>query len=248
MAIDDKDSPDEIEDEIEGQDAGLDDNEGGNEAEAGQESPDAEGEEGQVDARPSRATRAVQEAKQAAKEAREEAAAFKRELEVLRAERAQRENTPKGESPEDEAARLALMTTDERTDYKLAKAERAHAFQLNVMRFQSADIQDKANYTAKASTDARYKKHQREVEELLAQERRTGRDLPRETILDFIIGRNIRLNGGATRDRARAEGAARIRSQEARADSGRSDRAAPRRNESGNTLRDLEKRLENVPI
>lgn len=246
MAIDDKDPPDEIEDEIEGQDAGLNDDEGGNEAEAGQESPDAEGEEGQIDARPSRATRAVQEAKRAAQEAREEAAAFKREVEALRAERAQRENTPKGESPEDEAARLALMTVEERVDYRIRKADERHRFEMNVERFRNADFADKQTYVTKAASDPRYKKYEAEVENLLQQERRAGRDFPRETILKFVIG--SRVMSGVGGKKARDDAAARIRSQEARADSGRSDRASPRRNESGNTLRDLEKRLENVPI
>lgn len=245
MAVDDPRDPDEIEDEIEGQDAGLDDNEGGNEAEAGQESPDAQAEEGQVDERPSRATRAVQEAKRATREAQEARAALEREVQQLRAERAQRENTPKGESFEDEQARLSLMTSDERTDYKIAKAKRENDLAINVMRFQSADVSDKAVFESKAGEDPRRKKYAADVESLLTMERHSGRNHLRETLYYYILGQRVAAGGGKA---AKEAAAARVKSQEARADSGRSDRAPARRNEGGNTLRDLERRLENVPL
>lgn len=247
MAIDDPRDPDEEIDENEGQDAGLDDDEGGGEADR-EETTDEEAEEGLVAEPQSRGEKRFQKLANEVKAEREARAALEKEMQQLRAERAQRENTPKGESPEEEAMRLSLMTSDERTDYKLAKAKREHDFAINVMRFQSADREDRASYTAKAATDTRYKKYEQEVETLLAEERRVGHNPSREIILDYLIGRNMRLNGGAARDKAKKEGAARIQSQTARADSGRSDRAPARRNESGNDLRALEKRLEGIPI
>jgi hypothetical protein len=240
-------------DEEEGTDAGLDDDEGGDEAEAGQEPEAAEAEEGLEDEPPqrSRATRAVQEAKRTARESAARAQALEAEVAQLRAERAAREAAaaqPKEETPEQEAQKLASMTIEERLDYRLAKSEARHAREIGLANFRSADMADRATYEAKASSDPRRKRLANEVEQLLTSERRAGRDFPRDTIYYFLLGQKVE-QGGAARDKAARAGAQRIQRQTARADSGRSDRAAPRRGESDpNSIAALEKRLSGVYI
>jgi hypothetical protein len=240
-------------DEEEGTDAGLDDDEGGDEAEAGQEPETAEAEEGLEDEPPqrSRATRAVQEAKRTAREAAARAQALEAEVAQLRAERAAREAAaaqPKEETPEQEAQKLASMTIEERLDYRLAKSEARHAREIGLANFRSADMADKASYEAKASSDPRRKRLANEVEQLLMSERRANRDFPRDTIYYFLLGQKVE-QGSAARDKAARAGAQRIQRQTARADSGRSDRAAPRRGESDpNSIAALEKRLSGVYI
>lgn len=237
-----------LNDEIEEGDAGLDDNEGGDETEAGQEPEDVEAQEGQVEAQPqSRGERRFQKLTAETRAARAESAALREEVAKLAAERQAREQQaaqPKEESPEQEQARLAMMTVEERVDYRLNKAERRHQFEMNVTRFHAADMADRSAYATKAAEDPRRKRMEKEVDALLAQERRAGRDFPRDTIYYFLLGQKVD-QGGPARDKAKKAGAARIQSQRATADSGRSDRAATRRSDgSGNSIRDLEKRLE----
>lgn len=253
MAVDPKEPIDEEIDEegLEEGHAGLDDDESGHEAEAGQELEADEAEEGLVDAQPSRATRRVQEATRTAREAAARAQALEVEVAQLRAEHQAREAQaaqPKGESPEQEAARLALMTVDERVEYRLNKAEQRHQHEMNVTRFVSADQADKSQYAAKAASNPRYKKYEAEVESVLADARRGGQNFSREQILAFVLGQKV-LNGGGAVSAAKKAGATRVQAQRATADSGRSDRSAPRQREgSGNSIRDLERRLDGVHI
>jgi len=234
-------------------DAGLDDDESGDEAQAGQESETAEAEEGLGDEPPqrSRATRAVQEAKRREREAAARAQALEAEVSQLRAERAAREAAaarPREETPEEEAQKLALLTVEERVDYKLAKANERHAREIGLANFRAADMADKATYEAKATSDPRRKRLASEVEQLLMAERRAGRDFTRETVYYFLLGQKVD-QGSAARDKAAKAGAQRIQRQTARADSGRSDRAAPRRGDSDpNSIAALEKRLAGVHI
>lgn len=233
--------------EDEGEDAGSLDHEGGDEAEAGQEPEDAEGQEGLDEPRVGRRERRVQALRREAQEANERAAKFERELNEER-QRARQPQQPQTETPEQEANRLALMTVDERVEYRLAKAQRQNELQMNLLRFQHADATDKAAYEAKSAYDPRYKKYQPEVERLLAEERGRGNyGLPRETILFYVLGKKVAEN--RTREKQRERGRENIRRQQARADSGRGDIPATRQRQgSGNTLADLERRLDGVNI
>ena len=239
MAVGDDDEEVKLPDEEEGEPGQLDD-EGGDEAEAGQESPDAEAEEGEVEAKPSRATRRVQELRRVAQEASDRAARVEREIAELRAQRAQPQIQQ--ETPEQEQAKLALMTTEERWEYKFNKAQQEHIRAMNLTRFQTADMTDRASYEAKASFDPRFKKYAKEVEDLLQQERRAGRDFPRETILRFVLGSKV-MESSQSREAAAKAGKDRIRAQTTRPAEGRSDRAPPReRGATGNFVADFERR------
>jgi hypothetical protein len=80
------------------------------------------------------------------------------------------------------------------------------------------------------------------------EERRQGRDFPRETILRFVLGDRVMQNKGKI-DQQRKQGQQNINRQRTQPDTSRSDRSAQRRGgSSGNTLADLEKRLEGVEI
>ena len=248
MLIDDPRDPDEEahEEDVLEDDAGQDDDEGGDET-AGQENDEAEGEEGLAEQprKPGRAEKAVVEAKRIAREAAAEAAALKREVAELRQQRQQAQ--PQEETPEQEAAKLALMSVEERVDYKLAKAEKVNARQMALVEFKTAEAADKAAYDAKAGYEPRYKRYAADVEKLLASERAAGKNWPRETILKFVLGERV-LNSKPLTDKARKEGQRRLNSQRTAPDASRSDRAAPRGRGTGNTLSDLERRLEGVEI
>jgi hypothetical protein len=248
MAYDDPREPheEEIDDGEEGTDAGLLDDEGGDEAEAGEEPEDAEAEEGldEPAPKPGRSTAAVQTAKRIAREANEKANRLEREIAELRAQTQRQE--PKGESPEQEAARLSLMTSEERMDYKLDKAQKEHSAQMALVRFEAADRADKSAFDAKGAYDPRYKRYEAEVEKLLAVERRKGRDFDRETILKFVLGERVMASKKEIAKQKDA-GKKNVAAQRAQAGNDRSDRTAPRgRAGTGNSVEDLEKRLEGV--
>jgi hypothetical protein len=224
--------------EGEGEDAGSIDNEGGDETEAGQEPEAIQGEE-----RLGRRERRIQALRQEARESNERAARFERELAE---ERARRQPQQQGESPQEESARLNLMTTEERLEYKLNKAIQANTLQMNITRYQAADMADRAAYQSKAAVDSKYKKYEAEVEQVLADSRRAGRDFDRETVLRYVLGGKVLNNN---KEPQRQRGQENIRRQTARADSGRGDVSGTRqRTGSGNTLADLEKRLSGVNI
>lgn len=248
---DDEELPDdEIDEEGQEVEPGLVDDEGGDEAEARQKSEDAEGEEGQVAPKQDRRTRAVQEAKRVAREATEKTTALEREVAQLRAER--QKEASRGETPQEEAARLALMTVEERVDYKLNKAAENHRRELAAVQMSSADAADRASYQAKASLDPRFKRYETEVEQVLAATRRDnpqlGYSIGREEVLQYVIGKRVLANQTKVAAQRKA-GAANIARQRTAPDASRSDRSTQRRGgTSGNSLADLEKRLEGVEI
>jgi len=138
------------------EDAGLDDDEGGDEAETGQESEAVEAEEGLAPEPQSRGEKRFQKLSETARQEAARRQALEVEVAALRAEREARERAaaaPKQESEADEAARLSLMTVEERVDYRLAKAEKRHQFEMNVTRFQSADFADKSAYENKGGSE-----------------------------------------------------------------------------------------------
>ena len=236
-----KDFDDENEDvEEREQETGFDDDENG--SEIGQEKgEDDENEEGQVSPEPrsqNRASRAIVEAKRSAREAADRAARLEREVAELRQQRQQ----PLQETREQEEARLALMSFEERIEYKLEKATRDHERQLALVQFQSADAADKAAYEAKASYNSVYKKYSAEVEKLLLSERQAGRTYPRETILKFVLGERV-MNAKPQIDKQRREAQQRVNKQRTVPDGGRSDRSSSRER-NGDTLLDLERRLD----
>jgi hypothetical protein len=214
--------------------------------------PDDEGQDEEQEevaaAAPSRATKRVQAATQAAKEAQERAARLEKEVQELRSQRAQPQ-TPQEESDEQFNARCALLTTEERIDAKLDRAERRHQRQLQQATFLSAERADKAAFEARAAYDPKYKRYAEKVEQTLAEERRKGNNFDRSTILRFVIGDAVLANEGKVKT-AQQNGQRRIQQQQSRTSGGRGDTAPQRRTRlgQGNSLADIEARLDGVVI
>jgi hypothetical protein len=245
----------QIEEGDEGEDAGQLDDESGREA-SGQDDEDtetdegltAEDESGEEPPRRSRATSAVLKARETAKSAAEKVDRLEQEIQELRTERQQHQARMQEETPDQEAARLSLMSAEERLDYKLAKAQKTQERQINMYRFEAVDKADKAAYEAKGSYDPRFKRYGKEVEDMLAVERRAGRDFSRETVLKFVLGQKV-LDNAKNIKTQQAAGRKKVASQRTQAGDGRSDHAAPRgRAGRGNSLDDLERRLDGVEI
>lgn len=129
----------------------------------------------------------------------------------------------------------------------MERSEKRHQRELLLTRMQAADAADRASFQAKAAFDPRYKKYADRVEQVLADERRQGRDFPRETVLKFVLGEAVINSKGKSKQQQDAS--ERVRRQQARADSGRSDVSGQRQRQGqGNSLADLEKRLSGVFI
>jgi hypothetical protein len=245
-----EDLQDDEQDVEEGSDAGSVDDEGRGEGTGRQEAEDDEGEEGlaaREERRPSRASSAVARAKEAAKQATERAAAFEKELQELRRER-QQPALPQEESDQEFQARMSLLTVEERVEAKLDRAQKRHERELNMLRVQSADQADRAAYQAKAATNPRYAKYETEVEKLLLEERRQGRNFPRELILRAVIGDKV-LSNKANVSKQRSAAQRNVERQRGTPPEGRSDRNATRsRVGQGGGLADLERRLDGRTI
>lgn len=223
----DTSGPDDLESELEGQDA----------SEHVDEAED-DGEPGPVDAEPApRANRReerIQRLANESKAAREEAAELRRQVQELR--QTQQANTQQL-TAEQEAARLAVMTPEERSDYKLDKATRGFQQQASVLAFQTQDTADKAMFAAKAVANKVYAKYQDEVESKLVELRSQGQNVPREQLLKWIIGDKALATAG--NPKPAQQGQKRVAAQQVKPGSAKGDAASQR----GKTQDSAEKRL-----
>jgi len=223
--------PDDLEIELEGADAA--------------EHVDAEaddGEQEQVDEPAPRASRGetrFQRLANEAKAAREEATRVRSELSELR--RAQQQSTQQL-TAEQEAARLAVMTPEERADYKLNAATRRFEQQASVLAFNSHDASDKALFEAKAVSNRVYAKYKDEVEDKLQELRSQGQNVPREQLLKWIIGDKALATAANPRPAQKA--AQRVAAQQVKPGTAKGDAASQR----GKTQDTPEKRLSGVFI
>lgn len=180
---------------------------------------------------------------------RERASELERERETLRAElaaeRAARQAHQQQQTAQQEAERLAIMTPEERVEYRLSQMQRTTEQTLHQNRMQMQAVMDKTSYDAKAAVLPVYKKHAAEVERLFQQQMREGRPVERETLLAHLLGKLALASADKSTTRARRSGAQRVNAQTVRASSAGSDTPAARRAGKVSTA---EQRLRGVQI
>ena len=149
------------------------------------------------------------------------------------------------ESQEEEAARLALMSPEERITYRTERS-------VNTIRAETqrmfGSVQDQADATAFRSliTDKpQYKRFVSDVEKEVTKLRASGVQTPREAVLMFLVGKDALARTEQPRQKARSQ--QRMREQEVRPESGRSDVRGNRR-QSGSASEARERRLANVQL
>lgn len=149
-------------------------------------------------AKPSRADARIQKILERAKAAEENLAKEREERIREQARREMLERFQESQKPQvdprEEEARLAEMSPEERSAYNLRKTERDLSFKIELMKFENADSADKMAYQTKAASDPRYAKYAGEVEEELTRLRKTGQNVPREILLQVVIGRAVLKN------------------------------------------------------
>lgn len=242
--IDEDDEGLDQESEELGGDAGQFDDESGNEAGLGNEDQDSDPSEGRRPNASNRVNR-YDEISRVAREASERASRLEQELMALRNERQQ----PRQETEAEFEAKLQLMDPGEQVRVRLARAQEENRRQMAIQQMQTADMIDKTQYATKAQYDSRYKKYEAEVERLRASELAQGRIHSRENLLIYVVGQKA-LAAQPKMEAARQQARRRVAGQQARPVDSRSDQARGQRTRlgQGNTLADLERRLEGVFI
>jgi len=176
---------------------------------------------------------------QIAERRREKERADRVELE-LRELRAERQREKAAADAVTEADQLALMTTEERVEYKLNKSLGELKRQQAMLEFKNADEADKAMFELKAKSDPRIAKRLERVETELLNARKAGMNFKREVILAQVLGQDMlkRMNEPQKKPAAKPNA---LRGKPPA--SGRGDQASARRQTSS-----LEKRLANVAL
>lgn len=201
------------------------------------------GEEEVAQPRRSRANDTIRELRSRAQTEKERADRIEREVQDIRAQQQRAQQQPQI-SQEQEAERLALMTPEERSDYKVNKALEGHRREMAATQFRMEDNADKLAFQAKAAADKVYAKYAQKVEDQRIALLRQGQVIPREELFYWMLGKDAlaaRTKAGAKQARTGQEN---IRRQTTQVANGRADTQTNRRQVSDSPR----KRLEGVSI
>lgn len=192
--------------------------------------------------RPSRRDTRIQSLVESNRQKDTELADFRRRLDELTRQVVQPRQ--QGESPEQRAARFAVMTPQEQMQETLREAEQRFTGQLSQMQMQNAEMADRTAFQAQCAVNPLYAKYAPKVEGKIAELRSQGVNANREAVLRFIIG-DAALSRVASKEGKRevAQAQQRIRRATTRPSNSGSDTAATRRQGES-----LERRLENLNI
>lgn len=150
--------------------------------------------------------------------------------------------------PESEAvrnARMAAMEPAERMEFLLNEERQTRRAERAEDRFREADARDRDLFRQTAKTNPRFKKYESEVEHRLSLLRAQGQNVPRESILKFILGERVLGNSETPRGKQQRTAAReRVERETVTLPKGKGERGS----RGGSKSADLEKRLANVPI
>ncbi len=118
--------------------------------------------------------------------------------------------------------RLEMMTPAQAAQAVMQRGRQEFGQALQAVQFQANDRADKAAYDAEARVNPIHRKYRAEVERVLAEERRVGRNPDREVILDVLYGREMRLAGTRAAPGQRRAAAARVAAAQTRPTGARS--------------------------
>ena len=175
-----------------------------------------------------------------AKAAREEAAAARQEAAAARREAAQRQEQ---QTEAQQREMLALMTPEERAEYRVNQMERRLTQQRQQDQFQISAMLDKNAFEAKSAVHPVYAKYKDLIEEQFQKQLALGRPVEREILLQNHLGK-LALEGAGKSGQAKRQASRRVESQRVSAGSGKGD-APSSRGKAGDTA---ENRLKDVYI
>jgi hypothetical protein len=99
--------------------------------------------------------------------------------------------------------KLALMSPEERMAFEAKEEVGALRNEARTTQMLLLDMQDRNSYEIMCTNDPVASKYKAEVEQLLVEMRKNGSTAPRETLLNYVIGKHARESakkGGAKRD------------------------------------------------
>lgn len=129
----------------------------------------------------------------------------------------------------EERERVALMAPEERISYEVGKVRAEVGQQLRQAQFLSATQGDQAAFRTRTASDPIARKHERRVEELAAQQQASGQFLPREMILSYLVGEEVRQKAERERAKQARTGRGRVAAQTTRPAAARADTGTPAR-------------------
>jgi len=151
---------------------------------------------------------------------------------------------PQQETPEQERARLEMMTSDERADYRVNKALSRFQEDQQVRAFQTQEQIDRQSFENECRSSPLAKRFSREVEDELTKIRASGGNVPRAAVLRYVVGRALIDKEERTREKRTTTAQTRESRARTRPTNSRGDVQTQR----GNRGKSLEDRLDGVPI
>lgn len=145
----------------------------------------------------------------------------------------------------DEDARIALMSPEERLEYRLNRTLAGHSAQVNNTLASVQDHTDRAAFRETLREKPQFKVHEAAVEKEFKRLNSLRTPMSREAILMFIVGQKAVQSKGKPQPKARSQ--QRLREQEARPVSASGDVRGDRRS-ADSTASARERRLSNVRL
>lgn len=145
----------------------------------------------------------------------------------------------------DEDARLALMSPEERLEYRLNRTLAGHSAQVNSTLASVQDHSDRQSFREVLRDKPQFKVHEKAVEAEFKRLNSLRTPMTREAILMFIVGQKAVQTKGKPQPKARSQ--QRLREQEARPVSASGDVRGDRRS-ADSTASARERRLSNVRL
>ena len=165
-----------------------------------------DGEQDKVDAEPAekqtRGQARFQRLANDAKEAKAEAARERAAADELRRAQAFRQQE---QTEAQQREMLALMTPEERAEWRIKNMETRQAQERHQDRMQMASMMDKTAFDAKATVNAVYAKYASEVESRFQEQVRKGAPVEREILLKVILGERALSGASSSKPRKAAE-------------------------------------------
>jgi hypothetical protein len=131
-----------------------------------------------------------------------------------------------------EEQRLAMLDPEERRQYNADKRSTNLEHQINLMQIQMRDGSDRILFESQGATDPLVKQYKDQVQAMHEENQRRGISVPREELLNLIVGREIRKNAAAGLQGKKSAASKRIDSSTSKPASARGDVAESRKGKS----------------
>ena len=247
--LDTNDGLDETLPPNEGDDEALEADDETGDADSGEGSDEGEDEEAPaVDAgaarKPNRAQARIQTLTQTAREANERATRLEREFNEFKAAQARSASAPQQESAQERAVRRATLAPEEVMREDLRDSETRTQGMLRQIQMEQRETSDRTTYHEIMRENPALKRYGTEVERIRVEQSAAGNFVPREAILDLVIGRAARAAAKTKRPQAVQQAQRQKAQQTTQPARSRGDTATAR----GRQGDSLESRLADVPI